>query len=164
MSNWLRSIGFEVWYWLGYKLDVKPELMGAVPIYPPTIYQDTPETQATLARLVAENDELKAGIEHALAENEKLLVRNGGLWEELNDVKGQLSRAKAEVAELKNYTPPNPTGDGRPNAKKLTKREVALIHEYHRAGWTNADIARSLDVNKSTITRTINGMYHKGKK
>lgn len=50
----------------------------------------------------------------------------------------------------------------RDNRKKLSRREVALIREYHRSGVPTPDIADMFDVNRSTIYRTLKGVYHKG--
>jgi membrane-bound ClpP family serine protease len=47
------------------------------------------------------------------------------------------------------------------NAPKLGKGEVTKIHEMRRAGYTVQEIADSFDVNKSTVSRTLKGVYHK---
>ena len=47
------------------------------------------------------------------------------------------------------------------NRPKLGKGEVARIHEMRRAGYTVSEIADSFDLNKSTVSRTLRGEYHK---
>lgn len=47
------------------------------------------------------------------------------------------------------------------NRPKLTKRDVARIHEMKRNGCTQADIADCLDVNPATVSRIVRGQYHK---
>lgn len=47
------------------------------------------------------------------------------------------------------------------NAPKLGRGEVSKIHEMRRAGYTISDIADSFDVNKSTVSRTLKGIYNK---
>lgn len=47
------------------------------------------------------------------------------------------------------------------NRPKLGKGEVTQIREMHRAGVKMTDIADSFDVNKSTISRIVKGVYHK---
>lgn len=51
-------------------------------------------------------------------------------------------------------------GVQRPNRPKLTNREVADIRSLHRSGGTQAELADIFDVNRSTIYRTIKGVYH----
>jgi len=45
------------------------------------------------------------------------------------------------------------------NRKVLTRRDVQRIRALHRGGWRNKDLAEAFDVNKSTITRILNGTY-----
>jgi len=133
--DYLLSQAFKFWYWLGCKLEVTI-----------TVPPASPETQETLARLVAENDELKAGIEHQLSENRKLLDKIS----RMEDTWGE-----AVVAKPK-------TGPQRPNNnRKLTESEVQEIRDRHRAGEKNVDLAYSFDVNPATISRIVRGQYHK---
>lgn len=53
-------------------------------------------------------------------------------------------------------------GPKRPNAKKLTRREVAEIREMNRAGFSQATIAEVYDLNPATVSRIIRGIYYKG--
>lgn len=46
------------------------------------------------------------------------------------------------------------------NRPKLGKNEVENIKELRRAGYKIAEIADIYDVNKSTISRTLRGVYH----
>src|SRR5690606_10959532 len=45
------------------------------------------------------------------------------------------------------------------NRKVLTRRDVQRIRALHQGGWRNEDLAEAFDVNKSTITRILNGTY-----
>lgn len=99
----------------------------------PVVYKDIPEMQETLASLVAENDELKAELVSAKAENtlvfSKLLV---------------------------------PTGPNRPNNnRKLTSTEVQEIRDAYRGGISQASLADIFDVNRATISRIVRNQYHK---
>lgn len=47
------------------------------------------------------------------------------------------------------------------NKPKLTKVNVEDIRTLKRCGLSNQQIADVFDVNKSTITRTLNGIYNK---
>lgn len=47
------------------------------------------------------------------------------------------------------------------NRPKLTKVNVEDIRALKRCGLSHQQIADVFDVNKSTITRTLNGTYHK---
>jgi DNA-binding NarL/FixJ family response regulator len=49
----------------------------------------------------------------------------------------------------------------RSNAKKLTKREVALMKDLKRLGSTNSELATAFDVNPATVSRTVRGIYHR---
>lgn len=47
------------------------------------------------------------------------------------------------------------------NQKKLSDREVALLREMYRTGECNqADLARSFDINRATVSRIVRGIYH----
>ena len=72
-----------------------------------------------------------------------------------------LDELKLENAELRELLSETPTGPDRPNAKKLTDREVKEIREYKRAGFKNAELADMFDVNPATISRIVRGQYHK---
>ena len=47
------------------------------------------------------------------------------------------------------------------NKPKLTKVNVEDIRTLKRCGLSNQQIADVFDVNRSTITRTLNGIYNK---
>ena len=53
------------------------------------------------------------------------------------------------------------TGPNRPNAKKLTRSEVAHIRQLKRSGWKQSALAEIYDVNPATISRIVRGQYHK---
>lgn len=46
------------------------------------------------------------------------------------------------------------------NRPKLGTKEVENIKDLRRAGYKVAEIAEIYDVNKSTISRTLRGIYH----
>ncbi|AGI61725.1 HTH DNA binding protein [Mycobacterium phage BTCU-1] len=52
-------------------------------------------------------------------------------------------------------------GAGRPNRKKLSAEEAKYIREMARNGISQAEIAWSFDVNRSTISRIVRGIYHR---
>lgn len=108
-------------------------LKGFLGVSEPVIYKDCPETQETIARLTAENDELKKELRY-----EKFCRE---------------AEKHREAASAK--------GPNRPNAKKLTDREVSEIRDMKRRGWTNVEIATTFDVNRATISRIVRGQYHK---
>lgn len=61
----------------------------------------------------------------------------------------------AKAAELETRRSEAPS-----NRKVLTRRDVERIRTLHRAHkWRNKDLAEAFDVNKSTITRILNGVY-----
>lgn len=134
--DYTLAVLYRLWAWLGRKLNVTATETRWVQVPVPV---DRPETQETLAKLVAENNELKAD--------------NDLLREEVGDLCHQIGLFKA--AEV---------GPNRPNNnRKLTEREVQEIREHSRMGWKNADLARAFDVNPATISRIIRGQYHKKK-
>lgn len=47
------------------------------------------------------------------------------------------------------------------NKKKLTPTDVQSIYHLRRQGLSVKEIADIYDVNKSTISRTLKGVYHK---
>ncbi|ANA86985.1 helix-turn-helix DNA-binding domain protein [Gordonia phage LastResort] len=51
-------------------------------------------------------------------------------------------------------------GPNRPNRRKLTPREVHDIRTAYRNGMSQAELARTYEVNPSTISRTIGRVYH----
>lgn len=59
------------------------------------------------------------------------------------------------------HVQPVRVGDSRPNRPKLTDREVADIRTIKRSGLSNREIADIYDVNKSTISRILQGVYHR---
>lgn len=46
------------------------------------------------------------------------------------------------------------------NGPKLTRDDVSKIRDLRRAGYKIGEIAEIYDVNKSTISRTVRGIYH----
>lgn len=128
-SDLIYALAWWMYDKLGYYLKISKSPW-VICEEPQVIYKDRPETQETLARLVAENDELR----------------------KLNQ---QLTWA------LDGHHGVQPTGPNRPNAKKLTEREVFEIRDMKRRGWTNVEIATAFDVNRATISRIVRGQYHK---
>lgn len=47
------------------------------------------------------------------------------------------------------------------NRKKLSAEDAELIRDMHRVGWTVTQLAYVFDVNKSTISRIVRGMYYR---
>lgn len=68
------------------------------------------------------------------------------LYEERRELREQLAAVAAQRLD---------------NRPKLGKGEVSQIREMRRAGVKLADIADSFDVNKSTVSRIVKGVYHK---
>lgn len=60
-------------------------------------------------------------------------------------------RLKREIEQLK---------ETRNNQKKLTDREVSDIRAIKRSGLSNRDIADIYDLNPSTVSRIVRGIYH----
>ena len=60
-------------------------------------------------------------------------------------------RLKREIEQLK---------ETRNNQKKLTDREVSSIRAIKRSGLSNRDIADIYDLNPSTVSRIVRGIYH----
>ncbi|MFE2997957.1 helix-turn-helix domain-containing protein [Nocardia sp. NPDC059246] len=63
-----------------------------------------------------------------------------------------IAKLDAEVNTLKRKTD---------NRKKLSPREVELIRRLASQGFSHRTLADSFDVNKSTVSRTVNNTYHK---
>ncbi|MGW0245104.1 hypothetical protein ACWDYH_00540 [Nocardia goodfellowii] len=64
-----------------------------------------------------------------------------------------ISNLEAELSELRRKTD---------NRKKLTPRDVGLIRRLGRtSGCTHQELADSFEVNRATISRILNGVYHK---
>lgn len=51
-------------------------------------------------------------------------------------------------------------GPKRPNRPKLTEREVRDIRDAYDGGMKQIDLAANYGVNKATISRIVNGVYH----
>ncbi|AIS73719.1 hypothetical protein SEA_PANAMAXUS_44 [Mycobacterium phage Panamaxus] len=83
----------------------------------------------------------------------KVLDEIEGLIEENEDLQHQVEKLRAESLHTK--------GAARPNRKKLTRDEVKYIREMARNGIPQAEIAWSFDVNRSTISRIVRGIYHR---
>lgn len=50
------------------------------------------------------------------------------------------------------------------NRKKLSKRDVQIIRDtYSRGAFTQRELASMFDVNPATISRTVRGLYNRGK-
>lgn len=112
----------------------------------PVVYKDRPETQETLARLVADNDALVRHNSELTAENDELRAE---------------AVAYANLIVKEEYGKPK-SGPNRPNNnRKLTDAEVKEIRELKRAGWKNVDLADTFDVNRATISRIVRNQYHK---
>ncbi|AGM61568.1 helix-turn-helix DNA binding domain protein [Mycobacterium phage Kalnoky] len=47
------------------------------------------------------------------------------------------------------------------NRKKLSPGEVNTMRLMKRAGFTQAEIAESFDVNPATVSRIVRGIYHR---
>ena len=74
---------------------------------------------------------------------------------ELHELAEELTGLKAHSVDSARV------GDSRPNRPKLTDREVADIRTIKRSGLSNQAIADIYDVNKSTISRILKGVYHR---
>ena len=62
----------------------------------------------------------------------------------------EIDRLTGEVARLSR----------RPdNRKKLTPKEVKMIRDMHRAGFSQRDLADQFDVSQPTISRLVRGIY-----
>ncbi|AHY27110.1 HTH DNA binding domain protein [Mycobacterium phage Phantastic] len=81
-----------------------------------------------------------------LDEIEDILAENEDLRHEVEKLRAQSLHAK---------------GAGRPNRKKLSAEEAKYIREMARSGISQAEIAWSFDVNRSTISRIVRGIYHR---
>lgn len=46
------------------------------------------------------------------------------------------------------------------NRKKLSRKEADEIRRLSRAGFTNSELAEAFDVNKTTISRIVRGIYY----
>ncbi|WP_280444039.1 helix-turn-helix domain-containing protein [Nocardia brasiliensis] len=73
---------------------------------------------------------------------------------------GELTEMNARVAELeRENTALRAKLD---NRKKLTSRDVTLIRRFRlSAGLTHQELADTFDVNRATVSRILNGTYHK---
>ncbi|QIS16443.1 hypothetical protein [Nocardia arthritidis] len=71
---------------------------------------------------------------------------------DIETLKRRISELERENTELRRKTD---------NRKKLSAREVELIRRLGGQGYPHRMLAESFDVNKATISRTINGTYHK---
>ncbi|QGH79715.1 helix-turn-helix DNA-binding domain protein [Gordonia phage Anon] len=75
------------------------------------------------------------------------------LEEENEALRNQLAIGRRELGFDK-------VGSSRPNRPKLTRREVSDIRDAYHRGMSQADLARSYDVNPATISRTVRSVYH----
>lgn len=149
--DYTLAVLYRLWAWLGRKLNVTLTETRWVQVPVPV---DRPETQETLAKLVAENDDLT---QECLQLQERVVE----LADEADKMETKLKQA---IWALDRHHSHEPTGPNRPNNnRKLTEREVREIREHSRMGWKNADLARAFDVNPATISRIIRGQYHKKK-
>ncbi|ATL72368.1 hypothetical protein CRH09_35765 [Nocardia terpenica] len=72
-----------------------------------------------------------------------------------------LARKDAEIAALKRENEILKAKTD--NRKKLSPWDVQLIRRFwSTAGLTHQDLAEMFEVNRSTISRILNGTYHKG--
>ncbi|AZS11931.1 helix-turn-helix DNA-binding protein [Mycobacterium phage Citius] len=96
--------------------------------------------------------ELKRALREANLSIDALASSNTTLWEQREELarRNRELRAKLETK-----------GPNRPNRPKLDKTEVAFIKDLVRAGVSRRDVARSFDVNPSTISRIVRGQYHR---
>ena len=79
------------------------------------------------------------------------------VFKELDAIIDQNAALKIELEDLKREK----SIVSHNNQPKLTKREVAEIRDMRRLGLTTQEIADIYDVNRSTISRTVRGHYHK---
>lgn len=131
--DYLLGLTFQFWDWLGQKLGVNLTV-GEIHALCDLIEQGPQEVVVFKDR----PDTVEA-LGRLLWENEKL---------------------EGTVADLKARLDEHAKGAHRPNRKKLTKREVETIHQLHRSGAKNVDIAYSFDVNPATISRIVRGLYY----
>ena len=73
------------------------------------------------------------------------------LLEEILSLKEENKRLLDEIKRLHHRTD---------NGPKLSKEDVKNIRLLRSQGHTVGNIAELYDVNKSTISRTLNGIYH----
>lgn len=74
------------------------------------------------------------------------------LARELDELLKERERLLAEIERLK--------AQRLDNRKKLTESEVSDIRAAHRGGMSQRALAQAYDVNPTTISRTIRGIYH----
>ncbi|AVO25747.1 helix-turn-helix DNA-binding protein [Mycobacterium phage Morrow] len=96
--------------------------------------------------------ELKRALREANLSIDALASSNTTLWEQREELARQNRELRAKL-ETK--------GPNRPNRPKLDRTEVAFIKDLVRAGVSRRDVARSFDVNPSTISRIVRGQYHR---
>lgn len=80
--------------------------------------------------------------------------------DKLVDLVGELLSQMAPLLEPEEPKA-NTASATRSNRPKLTSREVTDIREMKRKGLSSREIAEIYDVNRSTISRTLNGTYHR---
>ncbi|QBP29335.1 helix-turn-helix DNA-binding protein [Mycobacterium phage DirtyDunning] len=102
---------------------------------------------------------LKVALREANASIDALASSNTTLYEQREHLASVNERLVAENRELRAKL--DTKGPNRPNRPKLDKTEVAFIKDLVRAGVSRRDVARSFDVNPSTISRIVRGQYHR---
>ena len=72
----------------------------------------------------------------------------------------RLERGNALFGEVLSQAAVPKEGPDRPNRKKLTKQEVKDIRAAYKGGVKQKDLADNYGVNRSTISRTVRGIYN----
>ncbi|AOQ27973.1 HTH DNA binding protein [Mycobacterium phage Mundrea] len=102
---------------------------------------------------------LKVALREANASIDALASSNTTLWEQREHLASVNDKLVEENRELRAKL--ETKGPNRPNRPKLDRTEVAFIKDLVRAGVSRRDVARSFDVNPSTISRIVRGQYHR---
>lgn len=84
-----------------------------------------------------------------------MTMSDAALRELASAIKWVLDENERLTKELKNAR------CGGYNKKKLTPTDVSLIYHLRRRGLSIKEIADIFGVNKSTVSRTLKGVYHK---
>lgn len=86
----------------------------------------------------------------------------------VNSLEGEIASLKEEnrflrtkILDLALKVAVPPKGPTRPNRRKLTDREVKDIRAAWEGGVSQRDIADSYEVNPATVSRIVQGFYHK---
>ncbi|WP_280485411.1 hypothetical protein [Nocardia cyriacigeorgica] len=89
---------------------------------------------------------LLAELEHAARVTE--------LQDQIEAKDSYIASLEAQIAELKAKSD---------NRKKLSPRDVQLIRRFgNTTGMPHREIADAFEVNRATVSRILNGTYHKG--